>query len=243
MKSVPVCVACVGTLLIACGQPPSAPSGDAASLTTLVTPHFTFSYASSDAALVQNYGTTLEEQFARITTDLGVASMPRVAVHFYPTHNELAAAVAPLVGSIPSWANGLATASDQIHVVVQIGATNLVHEFAHCVSMRINPRIANNPRWFWESVAIFEAGQRVNPAALSYMVAGTPPAIAALNGFDNTLIYDVGYTIGEFIDARGGRAAIRALIANQADVQATLGLSLPEFERAWFVYTRETYKF
>ena len=225
-----------------CSAAPSAPSP--ATAAPIVTAHFTFvAAASADSALVQQYATALEGQFARITTDLGVASMPRVTVNLYPTHTQLEAAVAPLVGSIPSWASGLATGADQIHVVSQIGAANLIHEFAHCVSTQINPRIGNNPRWFWEAVAIYEAGQRVDPKSLAYMTAGAPPAFSALNGFDNTLIYDVGYTIGEFIVSRGGMQALQRLIANNADVAATLGLSPAQFETSWFAYTRLTYGF
>ena len=225
-----------------CGSTaPSSPSADSA--TPFVTEHFTFVAATADSALAQQYAASLEQEFTRITSDLDVASMPRVNIHLYGTHSQLEAAVAPLVGSIPVWASGLVTATDQIHVVARIGAVNLVHEFAHCVSMRINPRIPNNPRWFWEALAIYEAGQAVDPKVLPYMTAATPPSLAALNGFDNTLIYDVGYTIGEFIAARGGRAAMRALVANSADVQTTLGLSLPEFERAWFAFTRQKYGF
>ena len=40
--------------------------------------------------------------------------------------------------------------------------SHLVHEFAHCVSLQVNPRIANNPRWLWESVAIYESRQSVD---------------------------------------------------------------------------------
>ena len=50
----------------------------------------------------------------------------------------------------------------------------IVHEFAHCASMRVNPAIANNPRWLWETVALYEAGQIVDPRTLPYMTAHRP---------------------------------------------------------------------
>jgi hypothetical protein len=28
-------------------------------------------------------------------------------------------------------------------------SSGIVHEFAHCVSLHVNPGIANNPRWLW----------------------------------------------------------------------------------------------
>ena len=119
--------------------------------------------------------------------------------------------------------------------------SNLVHEFAHCVSMHVNPRIPNNPHWLWESVAIYEAGQSVDPRTLAYMAAGTPPAFSTLNHSDNTLVYDVGYTIGEFIVSRGGRAALDQLVANNGDVGATFGTNQASFEQAWFEFVRGRY--
>jgi hypothetical protein len=110
----------------ACSAPaPAAPSP--ADATPIVTEHFTFAAASADSALVQQYATALEGQFGRITSDLGVASMPRVTVNLYATHPQL--------------------------------------------------------------------------------------------------------------------ETLRRLIANNADLEATLGLSPPEFERRWFAFTKQTYGF
>ena len=39
-----------------------------------------------------------------------------------------------------------------------------VHEFAHGVSLHVNPRFGNNPRWLWEAVAIYE---QADPDALA----------------------------------------------------------------------------
>jgi len=58
----------------------------------------------------------------------------------------------PAAGVIPSWASGLATAEDQIHMMspnqpgwgpYDRGVINLVHEFAHCVLIHLNRTIPN----------------------------------------------------------------------------------------------------
>lgn len=176
--------------------------------------------------------------------------MPRVNVRLYADHSGLASALAPLIGPIPSWASGAATSAVEIHLIspnhpafapYSRMISNLVHEFGHCVSLAINPRIGNNPRWFWESVAIYESGQFVEPRTLPYMVQGNPPSFAALGSFDNTFVYDVGYTIAEFIVTRAGRRALIDLVANNADVAQTLGMSQAAFEREWFAYVRSRY--
>jgi len=109
-----------------------------------------------------------------------------------------------------------------------------VHEFAHCVSLEVNDSFGNNPRWLWESVAVYESNQFRDPRTLSYMTSLTPPTFASLNSFDNTRVYEVGYTIGEFIVAQWGRPLLRSLIASNGDITGALGISPAQFERDWF---------
>ena len=241
-------------LLSACGGSPSTPSSASVAATAVAAPfvsaHFTFFYTTLDSVNIDAIARGAEAEYARIVSDLAASTMPPVQVHFYANHQALEIAVAPQVGSIPSWASGLATAADQIHLMSPNHpdyapftrmVTNLVHEFAHCVSIRVNPRIPNNPRWLWESVAIYEAGQFVDPRGVSYMAAGRPPAFATLNGFDNTLIYDVGFTIAAVIVSKGGQAALDDLVSNNGDVGATFGTTPDAFERDWYAFVRSRY--
>jgi hypothetical protein len=241
--------AALALLASSCGSAaaPAAPSPAAAPYTSA---HFTFFYTALDSANIDAIARAAEAEHARILHDLGAETMPAVQVHFYADHQGLEAAVAPAVGAIPSWASGLATAQDQIHLMspnhpayapFDRMVVNLVHEFAHCVSIRVNPRIPNNPRWLWESLAIYESGQFVDPRTLAYMTGGRPPAFAALNGFDNTLVYDVGFTIAAFIVSKGGPAALDDLLRNNGDVGATFGMTLDAFERDWYAFVRGRY--
>jgi hypothetical protein len=120
-------------------------------------------------------------------------------------------------------------------------ATNVVHEFAHCVSLHVNPRIANNPRWYWESVAIYEARQQVDLRTVPYMAALAPPPFATLNAIENTRVYDVGYSIAEFAVSRWGTTALARLLGTTGDTAAAFGIPLEEFERDWFAFVRERY--
>ena len=239
-----VASACGGASTLAMPSPNAAPAAP------FVSTHFVFSYTTLDGANIGATASVVEAEYARIIQDLGADALPPVNVWLYADHRDLEQAVAPVAGAIPSWASGLATAQDQIHLMSPNHpayapyprmVSNLVHEFAHCVSIHVNPRIPNNPRWLWESVAVYEAGQFVEPRTLPYMAAGTPPAFATLNSFENTFVYDVGYTIGEFIVARGGQAALDRLVVNNGDVSATLGMSLSSFEQAWFEFVRNRY--
>ena len=246
-------VAAVSLLAVACGAP-AAPSASASSASAVAAPfasaHFVFFYTTLDSRNIEVIARAAEAEYSRILHDLGVDTLPAVQVHFYADHQTLEAAVAALAGPIPSWASGLATAQDRIHLMspnhpayapFERMLSNIVHEFAHCVSMRVNPRIPNNPRWLWESVAIYESGQFVDPRTLSYMTTSKPPAFAALNSLDNALIYDVGYTIAAFIVSKGGQAALDELVRNNGDVAATFGIALDAFERDWYGFVRARY--
>jgi hypothetical protein len=241
-------ILCLVTL--ACGGSPVSPSAGAASLPTesLRTAHFTLHYGAIDAGTVQQTGARLEAEYNRITADLQVVSMPVVDIYFYATHEALVTGAGPNAGVIPSWATGLATSVSQVHMLSPAVAgpydravSNLVHEFAHCVSIRVQPSIPNNPRWLWEAVAIFEAGQFVHPRTLGYMVAGQPPRFSSLSTFDNTFVYDIGFLIAEFVVDRWGRDRLAQLVVANGDTASVLGVALPEFEAQWFAAVRSRY--
>jgi hypothetical protein len=238
-------------MLAACGGPTTAPSpGAAGGLYTSA--HFRFQYTPLDAANIERTAEAVEREYARIIADLRVGSMPTVTVTFYTDHAAMAAATRAVAGVVPPWASGLVTSQSEIHMM-SLNApgwgpydrrlSGLVHEFAHCVSMRLNPAIPNRPRWLWEAVAIYEAGESVDLRGLDYMRALTPPSFEMLNSFDNTRIYEVGYSIAEFVVTRWGSQALADLVTRSGDTVAVLNISLPDFERDWFAFARQRYAF
>jgi hypothetical protein len=212
--------------------------------------HFTFDYPAVDAATIAATAAHLESEHARVVSALGVTDMPRVHVTLYADHAALEAATRSVAGVVPSWTYGLVTAEDRIHCMSpsQPGwgpydrrMSDLVHEFAHGVTLHVNPRIANRPRWLWEAVAIYEAGQKVDLRTVPYMTAHRPPTFAELASIEDKRIYDVGYSISEFVVARWGAGALRELVVKNGDTAAVLGLSTPDFEAAWFAFVGTTY--
>jgi hypothetical protein len=204
-----------------------------------------------DAGTVAATAAAVEAHHARIVDDLGVPGMPPVRVTLYPDVDALRAGVSPIVGPVPAFATGLATGPADIHVLspnqgarwsYPVGVTAIVHEFAHCASMRLNPSIANNPRWLWESVALYEAGEVVDPRTLGYMTAGQPPTLAELNRIDDTRIYQVGGLMGAFVVETWGREALRDLVRTNGALQG-LGVDEAAFASRWFEYARARYEF
>jgi len=232
-----------------CQRTPSAP-GTGAGTGSYRSAHFAFAYTPLDEKSIASIAAAVESQYARILSDLRSDSLPLVHVTFYLDHAALVAATSPVAGTVPSWAAGLAIAQDQIHLMSpnapgwamsDPSMSNIVHEFAHCVSMHLNARIPNNPRWFWESVAIYESGQTADLRTLGYMRDGQVPSFASLNSFDNRQVYELGYSIAEFIVTRWGRDALNKLVWNNANVSAALGLSQTEFEAQWLAFVRQRY--
>lgn len=242
-------------LLPGCGGG-SAPSGPAAAATppafqTHQSPNFTFRYTSIDASTVAQTAARVEAERARIIRDLGVSAMGRVTVTLYPDQATLRAGVAPLVGAIPSFATGLVTGPYDVHIVspnAQPGSydrvvVDIVHEFAHGVSLVVNPGFANNPRWLWETVALYEARQLVDPRGLGYMTSLQPPTLAQLSEISDVRIYDVGALLGEFIVETWGQEALVRLVRTNGDLAAVLQIDAAAFVSRWMAYTRSRYGF
>jgi hypothetical protein len=234
------------------GSPPAGPTPvntpPPAVFETHASANFTFRYSAVDTATVAQTAARVEAEHARILQDLGVATMNRVTVTLYPDQASLRAGVAPIVGSIPAFATGLVTGPHDVHIVspnAQPGAydarvADIVHEFAHCVSLVVDPGFANNPRWLWETVALYEAGQLVDPRGLPY-VRSDPFTLAELNSFSDLRIYDIGGLLGAFVVERWGRDALPRLVRSHGDVAAVLGVDEATFVGRFLSYVRARY--
>ncbi len=217
--------------------------------TIYTTEHFKIFYTGLDQHNIKDIADSLEHNYPRIIESLQSEPLPMVNIHFYTSVSSLQEGVKSIEPNLPSFAIGLATSVSEIHMIspnhpnqdYQTMIRNTIHEFAHCVSLNINENIANNPRWLWEVVAIYQAKQTYNPHQLQYLVNQEPPALDELNKFTNTYIYEVGYFIAEYIVASKGEAALHELIKNNGDIEATLGLNDTEFTEQWFTHVKREY--
>lgn len=230
--------------------PPATNPNPTAVPNPYVTAHFEFHYSILDSSNIVSIADSLENNYFRVINDLQTDTLPLIKVYFYSDHDTLAAAVASVVPNLPSWAIGLATGQDEIHLMspnhtdfsgYAAMVNNLIHEYAHCVSLHINASIGNNPRWLWESIAIYESHQFIDPHSIPYMVSHNPPTLATLNSFSNTMIYDVGYLLAQYIVDNWSYAHLHTLIVNNGNTLAALGLSTPDFQTSWFAWVQTEY--
>lgn len=209
------------------------------------TSHFKILYTTLDDNNIKEIADSLENSYPRITTQLQSGDLPIVNVHFY----ENADAFTKAFPGLPVWAVGQATSVSEIHMIspnnpkqdYQTMIRNTKHEFAHCVSMKINATIGNNPRWLWESVALYEANLPWDPHLLSYLVNQKPPSLEELNGFSGSAIYEVGYFIAQFIVETYGTNVLKSLIQNNGNLKATLNMNEEEFTKQWFAFVKKKY--
>ena len=245
MRSRVLVLTCLAAL--ACGGRPTGPTSPTQPAETLElrrqTGHFRILAGQAPDAAVAAAAEGLEAHYVRVLSDLGVSDVAMVTVKIW---QDAATYFSTLEGYFGEryQATGYITGRDEIRVLaVPQLPVNVVHEFCHVVSLYVNPSIANNPRWYWEAVALYENGELVHPRTLDYMVRGAYPTLQQLNAGPNASrqVYEVGYLLGEFIVSRWGRPAFVRLIQTNADLAAALGLSAPAFEEAWYVWVRERY--
>lgn len=232
-------------LAAACGgETTTAPSAAAETLQLRVeTAHFRVLAGATPDVSVRTAADRLEQEYGRISTDLTVSALPVMTVRIWQDESTYFNELVRYFG-VRYQAAGYITGPAELRVLaVPQLATNVVHEFVHAATLAVNPAFANNPRWLWETVALYENGERVDPRSLDYLVRGAFPTLQQLNADPNAgrQIYELGYLLGEFIVTRWGRAAFVELIRTNANLPSVLGLSPPEFEAAWQAFVRLRY--
>jgi hypothetical protein len=222
---------------------PTAPASPGALALRLETAHFSLYADAVPDATLRELAAALEGRLPGYQRDLGVTVTRALTVRVWQDPTAWAAEVRRYFGRAID-ASGYVTGPDEIRVLAGPRLPrDATHELAHCVSLVLNPSIANNPRWLWESVALWENGELVDPRTLAYMVAGRPPTLEELNADVSAgrQVYDVGYTIGEFVVWRGGNEALGRLVVSNGDTAGALGLSPRAFEEEWYAFVLEKY--
>ncbi len=241
-----VAVTLVLGLLASCGDSPSAPSvSSTESLTEkLATAHFRILADRAEPGTLRAIADSLEAAYPRMTASLKSGEVTGVSVWVWTDSAAFYEAQRRNIDqSYPGSAGYVFSTRNLAVLVVPSVAPNASHEFAHLVSMAVNPRIANNPRWLWETVALYENGEFFAPMTLEYIRAGRYPTLAQLNAevTSSHQVYEVGYVLGEFIVETWGMDGLIRLVQLNGDVAAACGLPVAEFESRWYGFMRAKY--
>ena len=225
---------------ISCGrdQSPTGPSQSVLRVELNLeesTVNFTLRYSESSASVVRPYLAELEANLPRVLAHLDVTLSERIVGRLYPERDAFQAATG-FIGS------GAALGRNLFGLAAfPYAPSDAVHEMAHVVTWQLSsPAISTT--WLWESIAVYEAGSLVPPSSLPDLAAGRFPTLGELNDlFHRPSIYQVGYTIIEFLTAEWGWPAVRQLVVSRGDLQATIGLTTAEFEARWRRFVESRY--
>ncbi len=187
----------------------------------------------------------LELNAGRIKADLGVKDAGSRTVHVRGGWQEHLSTMEQLIGGRYFGVTGYIANANRIELLSTPNlAQDALHEYAHTLSLYVNKRFINNPRWLWEAIAVYESGEFLHPRAIPYLAAGYYPTIAVLNGdlgAGEKRIYQLGYLLIEFIKATWGMPAVLALIRNGGDIPEALGVTVAEFESLWKLFVVNKY--
>jgi hypothetical protein len=214
---------------------PASPPSDRRLTLEQSSANFTLQYSAPSAGVVQGYLGELEAHLPRVLADLDVTLAQRIVGRLHADREAFQAATG-FIGS------GAARGPYLFDLAaLPYAPSDAVHEMAHCITWNL-AGAAVSTTWLWESIAVYEAGSFVPPASIPDLVAGRFPTLAELNDLSHRpSVYQVGYTITEFIVEEWGWDAVRQLVVSRGDLESTLRLSTAEFEARWQRFVEQRY--
>ena len=119
-----------------------------------------------------------------------------------------------------------------------------LHEFVHLLTLQVNPNFANNPRWLWEAIAIYKSEDYWfhvnNRTAISRRFDGLVQDLYHKPN-SSSAVYELGYTVGEFIERSWGEAAFVDLIKSNGDPSQFTDQSIESLFSDWEKFVKTTY--
>ncbi|MBF9018932.1 MULTISPECIES: hypothetical protein [unclassified Oceanispirochaeta] len=153
--------------------------------------------------VVSDISEYLEKNYLRILEDLQIKHIPKTTIKIWFNEENFLEIQEMSIGNRYPGSTGYIN-NNEICILYTGNNTaeTALHEFAHLVSLKINPELDNNPRWLWEAIAIYESNcPRLEPSRFSQLSVENYPTLSDLNTDFNSsqTIYDIGYTLTEFI--------------------------------------------
>ena len=118
-----------------------------------------------------------------------------------------------------------------------------LHEYVHLITLEINPTFANNPHYLWEAIAIYKSEGSWKYAKPPGMTRSRFDYLAQLlfTKGDTGAVYELGYTIGHYIEETWGKEAFIELIKSNGDFEGLAGKPIGEIFQGWKEFVEATY--
>lgn len=213
------------------------------------TKHFNYViYNDLPKSIVSNIDRKLEENRSDLLNYFNLNSMNNVTVRIWGDKENYLSEQEIETGGRYRWSAGYVTnkrgaSPGELRL---LGSTKdlpsvALHEFVHLVTLEVNPKFANDPRWLWESIAIYKSEQQWKYAGNPGLIRSRFDAVAqSLFAGDTLAIYEIGFTIGEFIEKKWGKKGLIALINSNGNFNVVSEKSTEQIFLEWkeFVYER-----
>lgn len=230
---------------------------------TIKSEHFIVSYSGVYKSEAEKVSQHLEDNYATIRENLKDVKHDIIKVFIYGSRFKFMEAT-----GLTEKAKGTSRGPNEFHFIYTNWFNSIfpddplktaLHEFTHCVQLNIlidkaketiitQDRLtfdrefdkkfsAEYPRWLWESISIFEAGE-VNSISVKYAKSKNL-TLEELN--KSNQIYNIGYTIIEYLTKKWGKDSLPKLIASFGNIQKTLNVTPEEFEKGWIAFLDENY--
>ncbi len=226
-------------------------------------PDFQVYYPASQQRYVAPLVELLQEEYARVTHQLGVTFRRPARVYLAPNQETFQRLTG---GLVPDWGAGVADLSRGVVVLQMPGSAGEIprfrktvrHEFIHLlVGQAIQP-VGLVPTWFHEGLAVslsydeeFSGGEAISKALLSN-------SIVTLDEIDHVLqfqrekarlAYEQSYSAVRYLEQRFGQDALTTFLkalshatSFERTFEEVFGLSLADFELDWYRHIEKNYR-
>lgn len=189
----------------------------------------------------------LNQNIERMAGDLNVdLAGKKFTIHVWKTTDEFYKIQKRRTGNTYIGSTGYIFNKNEVAVLYTKEAKETAeHELAHVLSLHVNSKFDNRPRWYWESVAVYESNEFVSPKNDPNFSKGFFPSLEYLNKpfnqSDKHSLYELGYMLSDYVISEFGKEKYIELIRSNADIEKTLGLPTVQFESNWKAFMKEKY--
>ncbi|RPF23929.1 hypothetical protein [Vibrio crassostreae] len=204
-------------------------------------------YDGTSPAIIPSIYNELLLKQAPLMRSFGLDSIPVITVRVWQSQKAYLDEQERSIGQRYAFSTGyIEPKSNEIRLLYfggEIQRTAL-HEFVHLLTLQINPNFANNPRWLWEAVAIYKSEDywfhMNNRSAIKGRFDGLVQDLYNKPN-SSSAVYELGYTVGEFIERSWGEGAFVDLIKSNGDPSPLTDQPIESLFYDWEKFVKTTY--
>ncbi|TCT69047.1 hypothetical protein [Vibrio crassostreae] len=204
-------------------------------------------YDGTSPAIIPSIYNELLLKQAPLMKSFGLDSIPVITVRVWQSQKAYLDEQERSIGQRYAFSTGyIEPKSNEIRLLYfggEIQRTAL-HEFVHLLTLQINPNFANNPRWLWEAVAIYKSEDywfhMNNRSAIKGRFDGLVQDLYNKPN-SSSAVYELGYTVGEFIERSWGEGAFVDLIKSNGAPSLLTDQPIESLFYDWEKFVKTTY--